>query len=434
MLRFIFAIWLCSLFLINAAEAQSNPTFVPLGRAKGALYKPDSGPEPRTGIIVMHRESNYLNHVACGEFARRGFMVLCMNSRFENSEASVKWESIPLDVAAGVNHLRKLLGANGKVILFGHSGGAVTMSFYQAVAENGPAVCQGPNKLVQCADDLKGLTPVHGIILSDGHPGNPILRLRSINPAIVDERTGRVDDKLDPFSPKNGFNPSGPSHYSDAFKKNYFAAQSARMNRLIEIAQRQLKNIEAGKDVYSDDAPFNLPGFDNARLMSIDSTIRHTTAQPEKLLKNDGTVVKQLVESVAPPRPELAKLNRTFGEGARGGLTIRSFLSSNAIRSTNSMDEQQIDLCSSNNSTPCMLQNVSVPLLAVAHQASFQNLIQEVEFNYLSAKSADKDFIVIEGSMTSIGACTHCAKPATEYTNARKNFFDYAAKWIGDRF
>jgi hypothetical protein len=81
-----------------------------------------------------------------------------------------------------------------------------------------------------------------------------------------------------------------------------------------------------------------------------------------------------------------------------------------------------------------MLQSVSVPLLAVAHQASFQNLIQEVEFNYLSARSSDKDFIVIEGSMTSIGACTNCATPASEYGNARKNFFDYAAKWLKDRY
>jgi hypothetical protein len=98
------------------------------------------------------------------------------------------------------------------------------------------------------------------------------------------------------------------------------------------------------------------------------------------------------------------------------------------------MDEKQIELCSSNNSTPCMLQNVSVPLLAVAHQASFQNLIQEVEINYLNSKSADKDFVVIEGSMTSIGACTNCARPASEYANARKNFFDYVTKWINERF
>jgi hypothetical protein len=348
--------------------------------------------------------------------------------------ASRRSSGSPLDVAEGVNYFKKQLGTNGKIILYGHSGGGVTMSFYQAVAENGPAVCQGTNKLVQCGNDLKGLTPAHGVILSDGHPGNPILRLRSVNPAIIDEHTGRVDPKLDPFSVKNGFDPNGPSQYSEAFKKAYFTAQSARMNRLIDVALRQLKIIEAGKDVYSDDAPFNIIGFDNARLLSLDSSIRHTTVQPEKLLKNDATVVKQSVESVSPPRPELAKLNRTFGEGARGGLTIRSFLSSNAIRSTNSMDEKQIDLCSTNNSTPCMLQSVTVPLLAVAHQASFQNLIQEVEINYLNSRSADKDFIVVEGSMTSIGACTNCAKPASEYANARRNFFDYTAKWINERF
>ena len=43
-----------------------------------------------------------------------------------------------------------------------------------------------------------------------------------------------------------------------------------------------------------------------------------------------------------------------------------------------------------------MLQQVTVPLLAAANQASFQNLIQEVEINYLYAKNADKDFIVVE--------------------------------------
>ena len=404
---------LCLTLLIatNESSAQTNPTFMQLGRAKSALYKPDSGPEPHVGIVVMHRESNYLNNVACGEFARRGFMVLCMNSRFENSESSVKWELIPLDVAEGVNYFKKQLGANGKIILYGHSGGGVTMSFYQAVAENGPAVCQGPTKLVQCGNNLKGLAPAQGVILSDGHPEIRSCACAASIPPSSDERTGRADPKLDPFSVKNGFNANGASKYSEAFKSNYFAAQSVRMNRLIDVALRQLQSIEAGNDIYSDDAPFNIPGFDNARLLSLDSSIRHTTVQPEKLLKNDGTVVKQPVESVAPPRPELAKLNRTFGEGARGGLTIRSFLSSNAIRSTNSMDEKQIDLCSTNNSTPCMLQNVTVPLLAVAHQASFQNLIQEVEINYLNSKSADKDFVVVEGSMTSIGACTNCARP-----------------------
>ena len=60
-----------------------------------------------------------------------------MNSRFENNEALVEWELIPLDVAQGVNHLKSVQKVN-KVTLYGNSGGGVTMSFYQAVAENGP--------------------------------------------------------------------------------------------------------------------------------------------------------------------------------------------------------------------------------------------------------------------------------------------------------
>jgi hypothetical protein len=415
------------------ASAQTNPIFLQLGRAKGALYKPDSGPAPHVGIVVMHRESNYMNNIACRELSRRGFMVLCMNSRFENNESIVNWELIPLDVAEGVNYLRNVQHMT-KVVLYGNSGGGVTMSFYQAVAENGPSVCQGANKLVQCDNSIAGLTPADAIILSDGHPGNPILRLRSINPAVTNEsKPNHLQKKLDPFDPSNGYNPNGPSHYSDSFKNEYFAEQSKRMNELIKTALDRLADIKSGKGDYSDDEPFDIPKFDATRLLSLDPSIRHTTLHPEKLLKNNGTVVTQIIESIAPSRPELKDANGTFAEGSRGGLTVRSFLSSNAIRSTNSMDETKIDLCSSNNSTPCMLQQVSVPLLAAANQASFQNLIQEVEINYLYAKSKDKDFIVVEGATTGVTPCTNCPLPASAYSNVTKNFFDYATNWINAR-
>jgi hypothetical protein len=419
---------------ISRSFAQTDPVFVQLGQAKGALYKPDSGPPPHVGIIVMHREANYMNNIACREFSRRGFMVLCMNSRFENNEALVDWELIPLDVAQGVNHLKNVQQMS-KVILYGNSGGGVTMAFYQAVAENGPGVCQGPKKLVQCANNLTGLPRADGIILSDGHPGNPILRLRSINPAVTnEEHPERLNPRLDPFDPNNGYNPNGSSQYSDAFKTRYFKAQAERMNRLIDDALELLQKIETGQHTYTDDAPFNIPRFDGARLLSLDPSIRHTTLFPQKLLKNDASIVIQFVESIAPSRPELKEANQTFSEGSREGLTVRSFLSSNAIRATNSMDELQIDLCSSNNSTPCMLQNVTVPLLAAANQASFQNLIQEVEINYLYSTSADKDFIVVEGATTGVTPCTNCPLPASAYSNVTNNFFNYAAEWINDRF
>ncbi len=417
--------------------AQSKPLFVPLENSViGALYLPDSGPAPRVGIVVMHRESDYTSHIACTEFSKRGFAVLCMNSRFVNNESSVSWEQIPLDVAQGVKYLKNVQRVS-KVVLWGSSGGGVTMSFYQAVAEKGPSICQGPKKLVQCGNNLAGLPPADGIILADGHPGNPILRLRSLNPSLSDSDDlahPTVNPLLDPFSSKNGYNPEGPSKYSGEFKEKYFRAQAERMNHLIDLALKKLQQIQDGKDIYTDDAPFNIPGFDNARLLSLDLSIRHTTLQPQKLLKNDGTVVKEVIANIAPPRPELARMNRTFQSGARGGLTVKSFLSSNAIRATNSMDEEKIDLCSTNNSTPCMLQQVTAPILVAAMQASFQNLLQEMERNYLSAKSKDKDFIVVEGATTGVTPCTTCGGSPEQYSNVTKNFFDYAAAWIRARF
>jgi hypothetical protein len=129
------------------ARAQSNPQFIAFaGISKGALYRPDSGPAPHVGILAMHRTANYLNHRACTELSRRGFLLLCMNTRYENNEEMVDFEKLPLDVKAGVQFLRRQPGIT-KVVLFAHSGGGPLMSFYQAVAENGPAYCQGENKL-----------------------------------------------------------------------------------------------------------------------------------------------------------------------------------------------------------------------------------------------------------------------------------------------
>ena len=57
---------------ISPCIAQSKPVFVQLGQAKGAVYKPDSGPVSKIGLLVMHREANYMNNIACREFSRRG--------------------------------------------------------------------------------------------------------------------------------------------------------------------------------------------------------------------------------------------------------------------------------------------------------------------------------------------------------------------------
>src|SRR6266704_6185823 len=88
------------------AFGQSHPEFIPLGRVSAALYKPDSGPAPHVAFLVSHRTANNLNNNACKELSKRGFMVLCFNTRFINNEAAVRWEETPLDVKAAVEFAR----------------------------------------------------------------------------------------------------------------------------------------------------------------------------------------------------------------------------------------------------------------------------------------------------------------------------------------
>ena len=113
-------------------------------------------------VLLIHRVNNYLGHLAARELSNRGFLVLAMNSRFDNNEAEVIWEVIALDVKQGVEYLRRQPGIR-KVVLFGHSGGAATLSFYQAVAEKGPSFCRAPQKLTVCGDELAGLPKADGI-------------------------------------------------------------------------------------------------------------------------------------------------------------------------------------------------------------------------------------------------------------------------------
>lgn len=427
------------IFVLGVASgfAQTNPIYIQFspGAVKGALYRPDSGPAPHIGILVIHRTSNVMGSLTCTELAARGFMVLCMNPRSDNNEALVIWETLALDVKSGINLLRKQPGIT-KVLLLGGSGGGPTTSFYQAVAENGISYCQGSNKLIQCGNALVGLPPADGIVFRDAHPGNPVIAgVRNINPAVVNDQAiynrnapVKINPRLDPFDPKNGYNPNGASTYSESFKKAYFAGQAARMNRLIDLALQRLHEIEASDNPTDDDA-FIIPRGDSAKLFQLDLSILHSTVKPQKLLKNDGTIVTQIVESVRVPAPELAKLNPAFNGGTLF-LTVRSFLSANAIRSWDSIDG--IDHCTSNNSTVCAVQSISVPVLFATMQGHY--FIRDNEIHYDLAKSKDKDLIVIEGAEHGITPCVPCEQFPGQYSNSVKNFFDYVTAWISARF
>src|SRR5258705_514166 len=283
---------------VPSTFAQSHPEYIPLGGGvKAVLYRPDSNPTPHVGIIIIHRTSNYLQHQGCTQLSQRGLMVLCMNSRFDNNEALVDWELIALDVKRGVDYLRNTQKIS-KVILFGHSGGGPTTTYYQAVAEKGPSYCQGPNKLTQC--DSSGPNSVAGLTPAAGNWRFPD------NDSLIIARGG---------------------------------------------------GSQAG-------------GGSGANLFVMDTDILCCTVKPQKLLLNDGSIVTQIVKSVRLPDPTRKEGNETFDDGTKN-LTVTAFLSANAIRATDSMDYKQIDWCSTNNSTPCALQNITGPLLVTSMCAHY---------------------------------------------------------------
>jgi hypothetical protein len=416
------------------AFAQSNPRYIRFAgvpsAVKGALYAPDAPQKaPHVAILVIHRASNFMNTLACTELSQRGFLVLCMNPRSDNNEALVRWETIPLDVKAGMEFLKRQPGIT-KILLWGFSGGGPTTTFYQNVAENGVSVCQGPNKLVQCGNELAGLPKADGLILVDAHPGNPVNGIRSLNPAVTDEsRPDLINPDLDPFNPKNGYNPEGPSVYSEDFKKKYFRAQAERMNRLIDKALSMQRQMKDGKYNYPDDDVFLVVRGENARLMQLDISIHGTTAKPQKLIKNDGTAVTEIVKSVRVPNLQAARQNRQFENGTRL-LTVKSFLSANAVRGTDSMDG--IDHCSSNNSPPCHLPRITVPTLITAMGGHY--FIRDNEIHYELSGAKDKDYVVIEGAEHGQTPCKACESFPGQYGNSVKNHYDYVRNWINKRF
>jgi pimeloyl-ACP methyl ester carboxylesterase len=406
------------------------------GGGQGLYWVPSSGPISPIAFLAIHRTSDYLAHVSTQELPRRGFSVLGMNSRFKNNEASVNWELIALDVRAGVRFLRSQPGIT-KVILIGHSGGGPTTSYYQAVATNGTAYCKSTAiqpKLSECSDSqLSGFLPTDradGIVFLDAHPGNTVNALRSLNAAVRREGDPNfpLNERLDPFSTANGFNPDGDSVYSKNFVNRYTDRQSQRMNDLIDEALQKRADIAAGLSLPTGNDAFIVYRGDGARLSDFSTGVWRGTVNPAKLLKNNGTIdASNVVNTVRVSDPGNKESNESFSGVLF--LTLTSFLSANSIRSFNSLDG--IDWCSSNNSTPCAVASLSptLPILVMSMQGHY--FIRDGEVIYQSSVSTDKDFVVVEGATHGLAPCTACSAlhGNADYSNARTNLFNHVATW-----
>jgi len=227
------------------------------------------------------------------------------------------------------------------------------------------------------------------------------------------------------------------------------------MQRLVEQALATRKRMAAGQHLYSDDDLMVIPAGGNgspsgASLIPLDLSLPgiFRTSRPEKLLRNDGTVVTQIVVSAATfdqhrkadarPRDERRapvpdpltrkRLNYSF-EGVRL-VSVNSFLDREAIRATNSLDG--IDHCSATASSICSASGIRVPALVVA--AGAYKFIGDTERLFDQLPSRDKEYIVIEGALHSFQPCVECEKTPGQFGNSRRNTFDYLAAWAKARF
>lgn len=407
-------------------------TLVPLA-VPMALYEPVApGEKSHIGIYVQHSGGNYITHSACTELSKRGYTVLCA----AGPNAELLFGKL-LQAKTGVDYLRKYPGIQ-KVILFGHSGGATLMTAYQLVAENGPKVCQGPEKLIKCPDNLAGLPAADGVILADSNWGNAEMALFSLDPAVINNDSGMaVNPDLDLFNPKNGFNPKG-SNYSQEFIKKFQSAVAKRENELIKMAQARLAAIEAGKGRFTDDEPFVAAGASgvgwNNKLFAQDTRLMSHTRKPWPLLHADGSITTEIVYTVRVPQNPKS-LTSSLSEGASQG-TVRGFLSSHAIRVSDDFyyDESTVhgvDWTSSMSSPPGNVENITVPLLLMGMTGNWEYLAHETIYEH--SKSADKTLAFVEGATHVYTTCKECEKTPGQFGDTEKTLYDYVDKWLSNR-
>src|SRR5262245_37701567 len=218
-------------------------TFVPLlNNANGLLMEsPQPSPNRRIVAIQTHPDhNNNFNYFILRELAARGYRALALNYYGPETE----FEEFLPPVAAAVKYARSLPGVE-KVVFATHSGGGPALTFYQEIAEKGPAACQEPSRVYPCrAAGLTGLPKVDGLLLLDINIGAPH-RMLSLDPAVDTSHPRKREPSLDLYNPQNGFDPAtGTASYSAAFVTRFLAGVHARSERLIADAQARLRAIE----------------------------------------------------------------------------------------------------------------------------------------------------------------------------------------------
>ena len=136
-------------------------------RIYGALRRSKGS---KCAAIIMHPSSNFFGHYMMELLPARGITILALNSRYLNDNAHLIFKRVIEDLGAGVTYLRDQ--GFEKLILLGNSGGASTVSMYQAEAENLTIAMTPAGDPINLLP--QNLPPAVGIALFGAHPGRAI--------------------------------------------------------------------------------------------------------------------------------------------------------------------------------------------------------------------------------------------------------------------
>ncbi|MEX2375195.1 MAG: hypothetical protein WD942_06355 [Dehalococcoidia bacterium] len=399
------------------------------------LFHQASAQRSSTVVLQTHpREWSCLEKWPARAIPDLGVDVFSFNNRYVNSAAGTelvtRWEDFALDVGAAVECVRQ--EGYEQVVLYGHSAGGPQMAFYQAMAEGGNAVAAARDDLtsfdgfIDDAGREVALPPADGIIFSAATIGTGASFLLRLDASVVDEYTMERDPALDMYNPANGFDPStGAGRYSPDFLRSYRDGQAARMQRLIDRAQRLITEA-AGQD-----PPVMVIRGTRADPKAVDLALAQVT-DDEYLSLPSGEVRR--VASTRVLRNREHEANRSLD-----GMAVHlaeSFLGYRAIRPTadyamaaSGISAEGMDFGSVQSSMPTNLDHVSVPVLVLQGTSDANPQLPSVEVNVRAAtKSVDKQVIFIEGA-------DHRYFPTEDrFGDTRAVAAGAMATWIDQRF
>lgn len=204
---------------VGIESATAKRVFTGAHPCQGMYWTP-TGAKPPIAFFLVHYSTDFTEHYLAGPLSARGYGVLGFNTRFRGNDEVFILEEALDDIAAGMQWLRDIGGAE-KIVFIGNSGGGSLGAAYQATAQQNPA-----------------WVAADAFIFLNAHLGRPDGLTNWLDPSVVDEKDPvKTDASLDMYNPANTV------PYSKEFISRYRAAQRERNQRITDWAKAELRRL-----------------------------------------------------------------------------------------------------------------------------------------------------------------------------------------------